>query len=139
MKILESRKLTKQNAKEVESWLKEHGVSFSRQLEFFSVERSDGSIRLLYYGDWLVRADYGFDVMTEREHSDSVYSAKSWPKVLNIRDTGLHDDMGGLGQRIYTTTGAGYETQAYVRGDLYDELKTRLEELESYLDSNAHS
>lgn len=30
-----------------------------------------------------------------------------WPAFLNIRDTKLHDDMGGLGQHIYTTAGCG--------------------------------
>lgn len=40
-----------------------------------------------------------------------------WPDRLKIRDTGLHDDMGGPGQRIYTTAGRGYETREYVRAD----------------------
>lgn len=37
-----------------------------------------------------------------------------WPNALMIRDTGLHDDMGGGGQRIYTTAGRGYEKRRYV-------------------------
>lgn len=37
-----------------------------------------------------------------------------WPATLMIRDTGLHDDMGGGGQRIYTTAGRGYEKRKYV-------------------------
>jgi len=41
-----------------------------------------------------------------------------WPDRLQIRDTGLHDDMGGGGQRIYTTAGRGYETRLYVRDDV---------------------
>lgn len=41
-----------------------------------------------------------------------------WPDRLRIRDTGLHDDLGGLGQRIYTTAGQGYEKRDYVRADL---------------------
>lgn len=41
-----------------------------------------------------------------------------WPDRLMIRDTTLHDDLGGLGQRIYTTAGAGYEKREYVRADL---------------------
>ena len=45
-----------------------------------------------------------------------------WPERLKIRDTGLHDDLGGPGQRIYTTAGRGYERVEYVRTDLYDAL-----------------
>lgn len=43
-----------------------------------------------------------------------------WPNRLRLRDTGLHDDMGGGGQRIYTTAGRGYEKQNYLRADLID-------------------
>lgn len=35
-----------------------------------------------------------------------------------IRDTTLHDDIGGAGQRIYTTAGQGYEKREYIRSDL---------------------
>ena len=35
-----------------------------------------------------------------------------------IRDTAINDDAGGLGQRIYTTAGAGYEKVKYTRADL---------------------
>jgi hypothetical protein len=45
-----------------------------------------------------------------------------WPDSLMIRDTQLHDDMGGAGQRIYTTAGQGYEKRKYVRADVADEL-----------------
>jgi hypothetical protein len=38
-----------------------------------------------------------------------------WPDYVMLRDTGLHDDQGGLGQRIYTTAGAGYVKEKYVR------------------------
>jgi hypothetical protein len=41
-----------------------------------------------------------------------------WPARLLIRDTKIHDDLGGLGQRIYTTAGAGYKKVEYVRADL---------------------
>jgi len=41
-----------------------------------------------------------------------------WPDRLKLRDTCLYDDLGGLGQRIYTTAGAGYEKVEYVRADL---------------------
>jgi hypothetical protein len=44
-----------------------------------------------------------------------------WPDSLMIRDTQIHDDMGGLGQRIYTTAGAGYPKVKYVRADLVPE------------------
>jgi len=50
-------------------------------------------------------------------------SKNVWPNELMIRDTQLHDDMGGGGQRIYTTAGRGYTKVRYVRGDLYDALK----------------
>ena len=48
--------------------------------------------------------------------------APIWPDRLHIRDTGLYDDLGGPGQRIYTTAGRGYERQEYVRADLFDAL-----------------
>lgn len=41
-----------------------------------------------------------------------------WPEELMLRDTGIHDDQGGLGQRIFTTAGAGYKKVKYVRADL---------------------
>lgn len=41
-----------------------------------------------------------------------------WPEYVMLRDTKLHDDMGGLGQRIFTTAGAGYEKKKYIRADL---------------------
>lgn len=37
-----------------------------------------------------------------------------WPPYLMIRDTGLHDDLSGGGQRIYTTAGRGYKKKKYV-------------------------
>lgn len=43
--------------------------------------------------------------------------AEGWPERLRLRDTGLYDDMGGGGQRIYTTAGRGYERVEYVRAD----------------------
>lgn len=54
------------------------------------------------------------------ERSVAVIEKKQsvWPDRLMIRDTGLHDDMGGGGQRIYTTAGRGYERAEYVRSDL---------------------
>jgi len=57
-----------------------------------------------------------------------------WPDTLMIRDTKIHDDLGGLGQRIYTTTGAGYNKVEYIRKDIYDELKTALNKLEASWD-----
>ena len=52
-----------------------------------------------------------------------------WPEYLMIRDTALHDDAGGLGQRIYTTAGAGYEKKKYVRADKAENLEARYNEL----------
>ena len=52
--------------------------------------------------------------------ADKIAEARGWPERLMIRDTGLHDDLGGPGQRIYTTAGRGYERVAYVRADLAD-------------------
>lgn len=43
---------------------------------------------------------------------------QQWPEYLMLRDTGLSDDAGGLGQRIFTTAGAGYVKQKYIRADL---------------------
>lgn len=45
-----------------------------------------------------------------------------FPERLRLRDTKLHDDLGGAGQRIYTTAGQGYEKVNYVRGDLFESL-----------------
>lgn len=44
--------------------------------------------------------------------------SEDWPEYLMLRDTKLHDDMGGKGQRIYTTAGFGYEKRKYIREDL---------------------
>lgn len=43
-----------------------------------------------------------------------------WPAVLHVRDTKLHDDLGGPGQRIYTTAGNGYKRVRYIRADLVE-------------------
>lgn len=40
-----------------------------------------------------------------------------WPKELMLRDAKVYDDLGGLGQRIFTTAGVG-EKVKYVRADL---------------------
>jgi hypothetical protein len=47
-----------------------------------------------------------------------------WPAQLHLRDTGIHDDLGGGGQRIYTTAGQGYEKRPYV---LAEGMKLSLE------------
>jgi len=57
-----------------------------------------------------------------------------WPDTLSLRDTKLHDDLGGGGQRIYTTAGQGYERYEYVRRDLYEQAQQRIAELEAELD-----
>lgn len=58
--------------------------------------------------------------MSSKPIDDSVIAEAQgdWPDYLMIRDTGLQDDMGGLGQRIFTTAGAGYQKVKYVRADL---------------------
>ena len=57
-----------------------------------------------------------------------------WPDELMLRDTHLHDDMGGLGQRIYTTAGQGYAKEKYVRDVLVAELRKENERLSNALD-----
>jgi hypothetical protein len=62
-----------------------------------------------------------------------------WPETLRLRDTGLSDDLGGLGQRIYTTAGAGYEKREYVRADLAGaapEMLQRLRDIVALADRN---
>ncbi len=56
-------------------------------------------------------------------------SYETFPERLRIRDTGIHDDMGGAGQRIYTTAGQGYTKVEYVRADLLDALRAEVERL----------
>jgi hypothetical protein len=51
------------------------------------------------------------------------------PEILNIRDTSLHDDMGGLGRRIYTTAGQGYDTTRYMREDIAIDRQQRVTEV----------
>ena len=41
-----------------------------------------------------------------------------WPERLRLRDAKVHDDLGGAGQRIFTTSGQGYEKKVYIRADL---------------------
>lgn len=41
-----------------------------------------------------------------------------WPETIMLRDTKLHDDQGGGGQRIYTTAGRGYPKVRYIREDV---------------------
>jgi hypothetical protein len=57
-----------------------------------------------------------------------------WPARLMIRDTKLFDDMGGGGQRIYTTAGRGYERREYVRADLAT-LSARVAEASGEVDA----
>ena len=61
-----------------------------------------------------------------------------FPERLRLRDTRLHDDMGGAGQRIYTTAGQGYQKQEYVRGDIVDLMQQRIEELERFISKYGH-
>ena len=48
---------------------------------------------------------------------------ENMPETLLIRDTKLHDDLGGMGQRIYTTAGAGYKKTQYTRTDIAPKVK----------------
>ena len=62
---------------------------------------------------------------------------KNFPDKIRVRDTGFYDDLGGMGQRILTTAGQGYEKITYVREDRIIEriafLENMLEEIESML------
>jgi len=53
----------------------------------------------------------------------------NFPKTIRVRDTKWHDDLGGAGQRIYTTAGRGYEKQKYVRADCIEELEAENERI----------
>lgn len=39
------------------------------------------------------------------------------PIKLMLRNTGLHDDLGGLGQAIWTTAGQGYKKIAFIEAN----------------------
>lgn len=41
----------------------------------------------------------------------------NFPERLMLRDTELYDDVGGAGQRIFTTAGQGYQKVEYIRAD----------------------
>lgn len=65
--------------------------------------------------------------------------AVAWPQYVMLRDTELHDDMGGLGQRIYTTAGAGYHKEKYVHASVVAALQgevSRLREAATVLRNN---
>lgn len=52
-----------------------------------------------------------------------------WPERVRLRDTKLHDDMSGAGQRIYTTAGRGYTKIEYIRADIAEAEIERLKNL----------
>lgn len=54
--------------------------------------------------------------------SENEIKPVAWPEYLMLRDTKIHDDSGGLGHRIYTTAGAGFEKRKYISADLFDRL-----------------
>jgi len=62
----------------------------------------------------------------------------NFPEKLRLRDTELHDDQGGLGQRIFTTAGAGYVKQEYVRADLYDNSQAQLDAVKENANASYH-
>jgi hypothetical protein len=68
--------------------------------------------------------------MTQRKQT-------KWPYTIKVRDTKINDDLGGLGQNIYTTSGSGYERQEYTRTDIanarIDTANARIAELEAAL------
>ena len=53
------------------------------------------------------------DLLGEREAAKAGVT-DGWPEYVMLRDTGLYDDAGGLGQRIYTTAGSGYKKRKYI-------------------------
>ena len=53
-----------------------------------------------------------------------------WPERLSIRDTKIYDDLGGLGQRIFTTAGAAYEKHTYYSEEYVSAKQARIEALE---------
>jgi hypothetical protein len=64
--------------------------------------------------------------MADRQQSNQ----SVWPEYLMLRDTALHDDLGGAGQRIYTTAGQGYEKRKYVRVDIAERVGVSKAQLE---------
>ena len=52
-------------------------------------------------------------------------SDTEWPERLRLRNTRLRDDLGGAGQRIFTTAGQGYEKKVYVRADVASEMEEK--------------
>ncbi|WP_243350821.1 hypothetical protein [Stenotrophomonas acidaminiphila] len=66
----------------------------------------------------------------------NAHNEQQWPEYLMLRDTGLADDAGGLGQRIFTTAGAGYVKQKYVRADIAAQ-PAAVQEAVAYLDIGA--
>ncbi len=56
-----------------------------------------------------------------------------WPVTIRVRDTKRNDDLGGLGQRIFTTAGAGYKKKEYILKEKYDQLQAENERLRKAL------
>ena len=54
-----------------------------------------------------------------------------WPERLSIRDTKIYDDLGGLGQRIFTTAGAAYEKHTYYSEEYVSAKQARIDALEN--------
>jgi hypothetical protein len=57
-------------------------------------------------------------------NNQSTNDGSEWPTYVMIRDTKLHDDLGGGGQRIFTTAGNGYEKRKYIRDDIANNTLT---------------
>jgi hypothetical protein len=59
---------------------------------------------------------------------------ETFPGTLRIRDTRIYDDIGGGGQRIYTTAGQGYTKVGYIRADLVAERDAEIERLRAHIE-----
>lgn len=69
----------------------------------------------------------------DRSPTEPDEEGHEWPAVLLLRDTKLHDDLGGAGQRIYTTAGQGYKKVRYIRADLVEAQVMTLAEFKEHI------
>jgi hypothetical protein len=79
-----------------------------------------------------IRGEAPVPPLTQQQEGNDMSERKmtKWPPTLKIRDTKINDDLGGLGQNIYTTAGSGYERKEYTRADI---ANARIAELEAAL------
>ena len=76
-------------------------------------------------------ANFNADDFARKRIDEMTDAPENMPETLLIRDTKLHDDLGGMGQRIYTTAGAGYKKTQYTRTDIAPKVKPLVWELVS--------